>query len=125
MKNLINLTILLFISQIVLSQEVNYTVTIYNAVSNQCNENPLITADGSIIDIKKVENGIIKWVAVSRDILKEFKYGDKIEIISDDPLISGVYEIHDTMSKRFTKRIDILMPRKINKGKWIVKIRRA
>lgn len=124
MKKFIILTILFLILKPTLSQ--NYTVTVYNAVSNQCNENHLITADGSIIDPQKVEDGTIKWVAVSRDMLKDgYKYGDKIEIISEDPLISGIYEIHDTMAKRFTKRIDILMPRKIKTGKWIVKIRKA
>lgn len=124
MKKFIILTILFLILKSTLSQ--NYIVTVYNAVSNQCSGNHLITADGSIIDPQKVENGTIKWVAVSRDMLKDgYKYGDKIEIISEDPLISGIYEIHDTMAKRFTKRIDILMPRKIKTGKWIVKIRKA
>ena len=124
MKKFIILIILFLIIKSILSQ--NYTVTVYNAVSNQCSRNHLITADGSIIDPQKVEDGTIKWVAVSRDMLKNgYKYGDKIEIISEDPLISGIYEIHDTMAKRFTKRIDILMPRKIKTGKWIVKIRKA
>lgn len=123
MKKFIIFTILFFIINEVLSQ--SYTATIYNVDPKQCNGNHLETADGSIIDPQKVENGTIKWVAVSRDMLKEFKYGDRIEIISEDPLIAGIYEIHDTMAKRFTKRIDILMPRKIKTGKWVVKIKRA
>jgi 3D (Asp-Asp-Asp) domain-containing protein len=123
MKKLIILTILLIISQLIICQ--TYTVTVYNAVSTQCNGDHLRTADGSIIDLQKVETGLIKWVAVSRDMLKNFKYGDKIEIISEDPLIAGVYEIHDTMAKRFTRRVDILMPKKIKTGKWVVKIKKA
>ncbi len=119
---MIILTILLIILKSLLSQ--TYTVTVYNPVPNQCNRNHLITADGSFINMQKLEEGTIKWVAVSRDMLKDFKYGDKIEIISSDPLISGIYEIHDTMNKRFKKRIDILMPEKIKTGKWTVKIRK-
>jgi 3D (Asp-Asp-Asp) domain-containing protein len=122
MKKMIILTILLIILKSLLSQ--TYTVTVYNPVPNQCNRNHLITADGSFINMQKLEEGTIKWVAVSRDMLKDFKYGDKIEIISSDPLISGIYEIHDTMNKRFKKRIDILMPEKIKTGKWTVKIRK-
>lgn len=124
MKRLITFVILLFIVKSLISQ--TYTVTVYNAVPNQCSGNHLKTADGSIIDPVKVESGTIKWVAVSRDMLKNgYKYGDKIEIISTDPLISGVYEIHDTMAKKFTKRIDILMPKRIRTGKWIVKIKKV
>ncbi len=119
---MIILTILFIILKSLLSQ--TYTVTVYNPVPNQCNRNHLITADGSFINMQKLEEGTIKWVAVSRDMLKDFKYGDKIEIISSDPLISGIYEIHDTMNKRFKKRIDILMPEKIKTGKWTVKIRK-
>lgn len=124
MKKLIIFTILLLVLKLLSAQ--NYTVTVYNAVPNQCSGNYLKTADGSIINPEKVENGTIKWVAVSRDMLRDgFKYGDKIEIISTDPLISGVYEIHNTMAKKFTKRIDILMPRKIKTGKWTVKIKKV
>jgi 3D (Asp-Asp-Asp) domain-containing protein len=124
MKKMIILTILLLILKSLLSQ--TYTVTVYNPVPNQCNGDHLITADGSFIDIQKLEEGTIKWVAVSRDMLKDFKYGDKIEIISENPLISGIYEIHDTMAKRFEKHIDILMPEKIKTGKWTgIKIRKV
>lgn len=98
--------------------------TVYNPVTTQCNGNPLETADGSIINMAKLERGEIKWVAVSRDLLKTFKFGDKVEIISSDKRISGVYIVHDTMAKKWTKKVDILMPSKFSKGKWTVKIRK-
>jgi 3D (Asp-Asp-Asp) domain-containing protein len=124
MKKLL-IILLLFVPVSLLAQ--TYTVTVYNAVPSQCSGNHLKTADGSTIDPTKVENGTLKWCAVSRDMLKNgFKYGDKIEILSDDPLISGVYEIHDTTSPRLRKHIDLLMPKKINKGKWTgVKIKKV
>ena len=118
------LTLLLVTLGLQLQAQV-YTVTVYNAVPEQCNRDHLTTADGSRIDPQKVEDGTIKWCAVSRDMLRDgFRYGDKIRIYSVDPLIEGIYEIHDTMSPKLTKRIDILMPRHINKGKWKVRIKK-
>ena len=109
-----------------MAQNKTYTVTVYNAVPSQCSGNHLKTADGSRIDTDALENGTLKWCAVSRDMLRNgYKYGDKIEILSSDPLISGVYEIHDTSAPRLKRHIDILMPRRINTGKWTgVKIRK-
>ena len=122
MKKLL-LTLLLLVTLGVQAQV--YTVTVYNAVKEQCNGDHLMTADGSVIDPQKVEDGTIKWCAVSRDMLRDgFRYGDKIKIYSPDPLIEGIYEIHDTMSPKLTRRIDILMPRHINKGKWKVRIKK-
>ena len=119
------LVLFLMLPIITMAQE-TYTITVYNAVPSQCNGDHLITADGSKIDIHKLKNGKLKWCAVSRDMLKSgYKYGDRIEILSPDPLISGIYEIHDTTSPRFTRRIDILMPETIRAGKWTgVKIRK-
>lgn len=36
------------------------TVTCYQPVESQCDSDPLITADGSKIDLKKLKNGEIK-----------------------------------------------------------------
>lgn len=125
MKKLLGL--LLFILPLyIMAQNKTYTVTVYNAVPSQCSSNHLKTADGSRIDTRALENGTLKWCAVSRDMLRNgYKYGDKIEILHADPLISGVYEIHDITAPRFKRHIDILMPRRINTGKWTeIKIRK-
>lgn len=122
MKNLLIILMLaLFMPE---EDTIKVTATVYNPVKSQCSGNPLKTADGSIINVAKLNRGEIKWIAVSQDLLKTFKFGDKVEVISDDELISGIYEVHDTMPKRWTKKIDILMPSKINKGVWKVKIRK-
>ena len=86
------------------------TVTQYNPVVDQCDEDPLVTADNSTIDLKKLKKGQLRWVAVSRDLLETYKYGDVIELktISGSPRINGRYIVHDTMHPRFTNRIDIL-----------------
>ena len=95
------------------------TATVYNPVVGQCDDDPLTTADCSVIDLDKLKSGEIKWVALSRDLLKHFKYGDVIELIcSRDSSINGFYEVHDTMNKRFKNYIDILKPCGESLGKW-------
>lgn len=97
------------------------TATVYNPVVEQCNSNPLLTADCSKIDLDELSAGNLKWVALSRDLLEHFDYGDMIEIRSmSDPSINGIYEVHDTMNRRFKNYIDILRPvgSKKSLGKW-------
>lgn len=86
------------------------TVTVYNPVQQQCDSTPLITADNSEIDLKKLKQGKLKWVAVSRDLLKngKVKYGGRVKLKCKDKSLSGTYYVHDTMNPRWTKRIDIL-----------------
>lgn len=95
------------------------TVTKYNPVREQCDEDPLITADNSKICLNKLNAGKLKWVAVSRDLREHFKYGEKVIIKCDhDPSINGEYEVHDTMNPRYTRTIDLLSPIGDTKGKW-------
>ena len=104
-----------------LLKEVGYykvTATVYNPVASQCDSNPHETADMSKINLKDLEEGKIKWVALSRDLLEYFNYGDKILVISEDSTINGVYEVHDTMNKRFSNYMDFLRPVNEKTGKW-------
>ena len=99
------------------------TATRYNPVESQCNDQPLITADMSKISLSKLKRGEIRWIAVSQDLRKVYKYGDVVEIKAkdgDDNSINGLYEVHDTMNKRFTDRIDILthIDNPHGQGKW-------
>lgn len=81
------------------------TATMYFAVNGQCDDSPLITACGYKINPKKASQQ--KWIAVSRDLLKIFKYGDKVRL-SNAGDKNGIYIIADTMNKRFKNKIDIL-----------------
>lgn len=92
------------------------TATVYNPVKEQTDDSPLATADGSKIDLKKLKKKRIKWIAVSRDLLKDYEYGAKVKITSEYPSINGTYEVHDTMNKRFSNRIDILSAEKDSVG---------
>ena len=89
--------------------EYNVTVTMYYAVVGQCDNSPLITADGSKINPKKASEH--KWIAVSQDMLKknggQLEYGDFVEIKGTGEK-DGVYQVHDCMNKRFKNYIDIL-----------------
>jgi 3D (Asp-Asp-Asp) domain-containing protein len=96
------------------------TATYYNPVKEQCNSEPLITASGKEINMELLEKGELKWIAVSRDLLRIYKYGDIVRITCDhDPSIDGDYEITDTMHERFENTIDLLWPVGMKgKGKW-------
>lgn len=82
------------------------TVTCYQPVESQCDSDPLITADGSKIDLKKLKNGKIKWCAISRDLLWLFPK-DKPKRVHIEGY--GIYEVRDVMNKRFEHRLDILL----------------
>ena len=79
------------------------TITTYNAVRSQCDRSPLITADGTKIDHRKLKSGEQKIVAISRDLLYAIPLGSIIDIEG-----YGRYEVRDTMNSRFKHRIDIL-----------------
>ena len=86
--------------------------TYYNPVSAQCDSEPLITADGSKINLKDLKKEKIRWVAVSRDLLKRnggrFNYKDTLEIVSNHPHISGRWVVVDCLNKRYKKHLDFL-----------------
>lgn len=79
------------------------TLTTYNPVEAQCDSDPLVTADGTKIDLNKLKKGEIKYCAISRNLLPFIPLGSVIEIEG-----YGLYEVRDTMNKRFNHCIDIL-----------------
>lgn len=96
--------------------EFRVTATVYHAVEEQCNSDFLTTASGR--KIKSTEEAYDhKYIAVSRDLLKYFKYGDKV-IISGTGIYDGEYIVADTMNKRFKGYIDILINPDMRIGKW-------
>ena len=87
---------------------INVRASMYHPVEAQCDDDPLVTADGSIIDPYKVSSW--NWIAVSQDLLKKnggiFNYGDKVYINGTHK--DGIYTIHDCMNRRKTFQIDFL-----------------
>lgn len=87
--------------------------TYYNPVQSQCDGNPLITATGYRISIKKLKKQEIRIVAVSRDLLKEYPYNSEIYV--HHPVhLRGCWKVEDTMNKRFSNRIDFLAYGKVD-----------
>ena len=83
--------------------------TMYHPVEEQCDDTPLITADGSKIDPYKVSNW--NWIAVSQHMLTRnggpFNYGDTVYVLGTKHK-DGMYVIKDCMNKRKRNQIDFL-----------------
>jgi len=84
------------------------TVTMYHPVPEQTDDTPNITADGTIIKVNNASD--YRYVAVSRNMLVNYggflAYGDYVFV--DAGIKSGVYQVRDTMARRWMNRIDIL-----------------
>ena len=80
----------------------------YHPVKGQCHGNPLITADGSRIDLKKLKTGRLRWIAVSRDLLRHYRMGDTVRVISEHKGVSGKWVIRDKMGPSHRMSIDFL-----------------
>ena len=83
--------------------------TMYHPVEEQCDDTPLITADGSKIDPYNVSDW--NWIAVSQHMLKRnggpLDYGDTVYVFGTEHK-DGVYIIKDCMNKRKRNQIDFL-----------------
>ena len=107
------------------TEGMNVTVTMYQPVRYQTDSTPNILADGTRIKTQEASN--YKFIAVSRNLLKRWggwlDYGDFILLKGTDGK-DGVYQVRDTMNKRYVNRIDILestdvKPYKFDKAKII------
>ena len=85
------------------------TVTMYHPVRSQTDSTPNILADGTRIRVHKASE--YRFIAVSRNLLKRhggwLDYGDFV-LLKGTNHKDGVYQVRDTMNKRFVNRIDIL-----------------
>ena len=85
------------------------TVTMYEPVSYQTDSTPNILADGTRIRVQKASE--YRFIAVSRNLLTRhggwLDYGDFV-LLKGTNHKDGVYQVRDTMNKRFVNRIDIL-----------------
>jgi len=80
------------------------TLTTYKANENETDSTPNITASGFKITNPKKH----KIIAVSRDLKRKYKFGQKVRIVGAGKY-DGTYRVHDLMNKRYRKRIDILV----------------
>tara|TARA_B100000902_G_scaffold382627_1_gene420510 strand:+ start:195 stop:707 length:513 start_codon:yes stop_codon:yes gene_type:complete len=91
------------------TEGMNVTVTMYEPLSYQTDSTPNILADGTRIRVHKASE--YRFIAVSRNLLKRhggwLDYGDFV-LLKGTSHKDGVYQVRDTMNKRFVNRIDIL-----------------
>ena len=80
------------------------TLTTYKANEAETDSTPNITASGFKITNPKKH----RIIAVSRDLKKKYKFGQKIRIVGAGKY-SGTYRVQDVMNKRYKNRIDILI----------------
>ena len=87
-------------------------LTVYNPLEGQTDSDPLITASNNTIPVEELQCGGLRWMALSRDLLKRFggtiSYGDTVAVHSGDRAIDGLWIVNDTMNKRYQNRGDLL-----------------
>tara|TARA_R110002124_G_scaffold281119_1_gene455084 strand:+ start:56 stop:421 length:366 start_codon:yes stop_codon:yes gene_type:complete len=110
------LTILLFVISLSCNSQESQKVhaTVYNAVPEQTNSDPGNTSTMFKLDLNNPYKHRI--VALSRDLLKRFPYHSKVLI--QGTKYDGVYIVEDTMNKRYTNRIDLLINLDMQIGSW-------
>jgi hypothetical protein len=93
------------------SRTYTVTATAYEAVVNQTDDEPFVTADNS--RIPRSYGSHTRWLALSRDLLRPwggpFEFGDRVRVRGISPALDGVYTIHDTMNRRYHHCLDVLV----------------
>lgn len=113
-----------FNNKSLVKKQISLIGTIYHANQRENDSTYLITASGKLIDTNKLNNNKLRYVALSRDLLKHFKlgglfkYGDKINVSSRYKEINGIWIIVDCTSKRMKNKIDFLVPSTVNNKKY-------
>jgi len=83
----------------------NVIATAYTNSADETDDTPNITATGKTVSPK--------YIACSKDIIKQWGYGTKVILAaktSNGGLVSfGEYEIQDTMNERYTNACDVFM----------------
>ena len=82
------------------------TMTTYTIDPLQTDDTPLETASGFELDEDNPKKDRV--IAVSRDIKKKFKFGEKVRV-SNAGKYNGVYYVRDLMNPRWKNKIDILI----------------
>jgi len=82
------------------------TVTTYSVTEAQTDSTPLITASGFKINPNNPRGHRI--IAVSRDLKRKYKFGQKVRIEGAGKY-NGIYTIRDLMHHRWKNKIDILI----------------
>jgi 3D (Asp-Asp-Asp) domain-containing protein len=82
------------------------TLTTYSVTEAETDSTPLITASGFKINPNNPKRHRI--IAVSRDLKRKYKFGQKVRIEGAGKY-NGIYTIRDLMHHRWKNKIDILI----------------
>jgi 3D (Asp-Asp-Asp) domain-containing protein len=82
------------------------TLTTYSITEAETDSTPLITASGFKINPNNPKRHRI--IAVSRDLKRKYKFGQKVRIEGAGKY-NGIYTIRDLMHHRWKNKIDILI----------------
>jgi 3D (Asp-Asp-Asp) domain-containing protein len=82
------------------------TLTTYSVTEEETDSTPNITASGFEIDEDNPKKHRI--IAVSRDLKRKLRFGDKV-ILSNAGRFNGVWYVRDLMNSRFRNKIDVLI----------------
>lgn len=97
----------------------NVEATVYNAVPEQCDNDPVHTASMFRLNLNDVYSH--KIIAMEKTFMKNLglSYGDVVKVEGTGKW-DGVWQIQDTMNPRFAgkKKIDFLVPEEYKLGKW-------
>lgn len=120
MKRILIIVILFILAIVNKAQTTHVTLTYYQPIKEQCNSEPLVTADGSKINLHHLKQGKIKWCAISRDLLWLFPKNRPKRIYIDG---FGIYQVRDIMNKRWNHMVDILIHPKDSKRIKLEKVK--
>ena len=102
------MNVLLLLLLTVVSEYKIVKTSIYNPTEAQCDADPTTTASGAVISEEHLRKGKIRYVSLSRDLLKRYKFGTYLIVKSSNAYYNGKWKIVDTMNKRFKNKIDFL-----------------
>lgn len=85
--------------------------TTYQPVASQCDSNPLVTANMTKVDLKRLKNGTQKLCAFSYDVKNKYKlrFGDKFDLYTSKGEYLGRYTFCDHMNRRIKNTCDIMI----------------
>lgn len=83
--------------------------TVYYPTGNATYSGRIIPPDFS--------NKSTKWVAISHDLRKHYKWGDTVLVTGTDG-IDGKYIVVDLMNRRWKRKLDILVRKGEARGMW-------
>lgn len=94
------------------------TATVYNAVPEQTNGDPTVTASGRTI---AGDVAALRILAMERTMMARcgVAYGDTV-LVKGTGKYDGEWIVEDTMGKRYAgqDKIDFLVPEDVRLGKW-------